>query len=124
MTDGETLGLGELGKKPHPKTARRFLPDKSDEMRRDQIIAIEFFFDRAILLGQIDRRANGGDQHKIIGIARDAYRNRARVRVGRREGFTAVHLQNSLLRHSIPASSVGSDSRAAGSARARAESSE
>jgi hypothetical protein len=61
-------------------------------MRRHQIVAVEFFLDRAILLGQIDRGANGGDQHEIVGIARDADRNRARVRIGRQWGLSAVHL--------------------------------
>jgi len=28
-------------------------------VRRHQIVSIEFFFDRTILLGQIDGRANG-----------------------------------------------------------------
>src|ERR1700687_4788013 len=119
MTDSESFDLGELAKKPHPKAARRFLSDKADEMRRDQIVSVKLLFDRAILLGQIDRRANGGDQREIIRVARDADRNRARVRVSR--GSTAVHLQNSLLRRLTPASSMRSDSRAVGSARVRAE---
>src|SRR5665213_1094325 len=71
MADGETHDLGEFAKKTHPKTGRRLLSDKSDEMRRDQVIAVELLFDRTILLGKVDRRANGGDQHEIVGIARD-----------------------------------------------------
>jgi hypothetical protein len=43
--------------------------------RRDQIVAVEFFLDRTILLGKIDGRANRGDQHQIVGIAR--YRSRS-----------------------------------------------
>lgn len=83
MPDGETFDFGELAKKPHPKPSRRFGSDKSDEVRRDQIVAVEFFLDRTILFGEIDGRANGGDQHQIVGIARDPDRDRARVRVGR-----------------------------------------
>src|SRR5258708_7103928 len=113
MTDGETFDLGELAKKSHPEAARRFCSDKSDEMRRDQVVAVEFFLDRTILLGKINGRANGGDQHQIVGIACDPDRNRARVRFGRRWGSSAVHLQNSLLGYSMPACSVKRDSRAA-----------
>jgi len=43
--------------------------------RRDQIVAVEFFLDRTILLGKIDGRGNRGDQHQIVGIAR--YRSRS-----------------------------------------------
>jgi hypothetical protein len=72
MANGETFDLGELAKKPYPKATGGLAPDKADEVRRDQIVAIEFLFDRAILLGQVDRRANGCHQHEIVGIARDA----------------------------------------------------
>jgi hypothetical protein len=77
MADGETFDLGELAKKPHAKTGRGFSPDKSDEVSRDQIVAVELLFHRAILLGEVNGRANGGHQHEIVGIACDADRNRA-----------------------------------------------
>src|SRR5216683_6863583 len=120
MADGEPLDLGELAKKPHPKAARRLGTDKPEEVRRHQVVSVEFFLDRTILLGQVDGRANGGDQHEIVGIARDADRNRARAWVSRRWGFTAVHLQYSLLKNLMPASAEG-DSTAADNAKVRAE---
>ena len=97
MPDGETFDFCEFAKKSHSKAARRFGADESDEVRRDQIVAVEFFLDRAILLGEIDGRANRGDQHQIVGIARNPDRNRARVRISRRWESSAMHLQNSLL---------------------------
>src|SRR5665213_3196031 len=97
MAHGEALDLGEFAKKTHPKTRRRLLSDKSDEVRRDQVVAIELLFDRTILFGKVDRRANGGDQHEVVGIARNADRNRARVRLGGCGGSATVHLPNSLL---------------------------
>ena len=54
MPDGEAFHFGEFAKKSHPKTTRRFGSDKSDEVRRDQIVAVEFFLDRTILLGQVN----------------------------------------------------------------------
>ena len=97
MPDGETFDFGEFAEKSHPKATRRFGSDESDEVRRDQIVAVEFFLDRAILLGEIDGRANRGDQHQIVGIARNPDRDRARVRISRRWESSAMHLQNSLL---------------------------
>ena len=55
MTHGKTLDLGELAEEPHPQTAGGLGSDKSEEMRRHQIVAVEFLLDRAILLGEVDR---------------------------------------------------------------------
>ena len=77
MPHREPLDLGEFAEKPHPQATRRLSSDESDEVRRDQIVAVELFFDRAILLGKIDRGTDRGHQHEIVGIARDADRNRA-----------------------------------------------
>src|SRR5260370_479479 len=120
MTDGKTVDLRKLAKKSHAKAGRGFGSNKSDEVRRDQIVSIEFLFDRTILLGEINGRANGGDQHEIVGIARDPDRNRALVQFGRRWGFSAMHLQYSLLKNSMPALAE-SDSTAADNAKVRAE---
>src|SRR5258708_9062925 len=109
MTNREAFHLGELAKKSHPKAASRFGSDKSDEVRRNQIVAVEFFLDRAILLGKIDGRANRGDQHQIVGIARYPDRDRARVRIFRRWESSAVHLQNSLLIYLTPQFSAAAD---------------
>jgi hypothetical protein len=83
MTHRESFDFGEIPKKPHAKAARGLFADKSNEVRRHHIVAIEFFFDRAILLGQVNGRANSGNQHEIVGIAGDTDRDRARVWVGR-----------------------------------------
>jgi hypothetical protein len=72
MANGETFNLCEFAKKTDPKAAGRLFPDKSDEVRRDQIVAIELFPDRAILLGEVNGGTDGGHQHQIAGIARDA----------------------------------------------------
>ena len=72
MADGEALDLGEFAKKSYPKATRRFSSDKSEEVSRDQVVAIEFFLDRAILLGKINSGTDGGHQHEVVGIARDA----------------------------------------------------
>ena len=71
-TDGEAFDLGKLAKKPHPKTGRGLIADKADEVRGDQIVAVELFLDRAILLGKVHGGANSGHQHQIVGIAGDA----------------------------------------------------
>ncbi len=72
MTDREPFDLGELAEEPHPQTARRLVADKAEEVRRDQIVAVELLLDRAILLGEVHRRTDRGDQHQIVGVARDA----------------------------------------------------
>src|SRR5882762_4501054 len=72
MPHGETLDFGKLAKKSHPKTGRGLAADKSDEVRRDQVVAVEFFLDRAILLGKVHGGANRGHQHQIVGVAGDA----------------------------------------------------
>jgi hypothetical protein len=95
MADGETFDLGELAKEPHAKAGRGLTSDKSDEMRRDQIVAVEFLFDRTILFGKIDGGTDGGHQHQVVGIASDADRDRTLVDGIGRWGFTAVHLQDS-----------------------------
>ena len=77
MAHGEPLDLGELAEEAHPQAARGLVADESDEVRGDQVVAVELLLDRAILLGEIDGRANGGHQHQIVGIARDADGDRA-----------------------------------------------
>src|SRR5258705_342415 len=120
MPDGETFDFGELAKKSHPKATRRFGSDKTDEMRRNQIVAVELFLDRTILFREIDGRPDGGDQHQIVGIAREPDRNRARVGVVQRWESSAMHLQNSLLRDSMPAYSPEYASKAARNSKDRA----
>jgi hypothetical protein len=51
---------------------------------RDQIVAVELLFDRAILLGEIDRRPDRRHQHQVVGVARDADRDRTRLGFHRR----------------------------------------
>ena len=55
VAHGKTLDLGELAEKPHPQAAGRLGSDKSEEVRRHQIVAVEFLLDRAILLGEVNR---------------------------------------------------------------------
>ncbi|MHC2194911.1 hypothetical protein ACVJF1_007544 [Bradyrhizobium diazoefficiens] len=92
----EPLDLGEIAEEAHPQAARRLAADKADEMRGYHVVAVELLLERTILLGEIDRRADGGDQHEIVGIARKADGDGAGVGL-RRGNPSAVHLQNSLL---------------------------
>jgi hypothetical protein len=75
MAHRQAFDLGKLTEKSHPKAARRLVPDESDEVRGNQIVAIELFFNRAVLLGEINGRTNRGHQHQVVGIPRDADRD-------------------------------------------------
>src|SRR3954454_14273518 len=119
MADGETFEFCKLAEKTHPDTRCGFRSDKPDEVCRDQVVSVELFVERTVLLGQIDRRANGGNQHQVIGIARNPDRNGARSRVDRQWKSSAVHLQHSLLKNALPACPVERDSKAADNTRGR-----
>src|SRR6476646_2803965 len=123
MADGETFDFRKLTEKTHPETRRGLSSNEPDEMRADHIVAVELFVDRAVLLGKVDGRANGGDQHQVVGIARDADRDGARSRLGRQWNSSAVHLQSSFLKNSQPECSVEHGSMAADNTKGRAWSS-
>src|SRR6185437_14585629 len=123
VTHRKTLDLGELAEESHPQAAGGFVADKAQKMRRDQNVAVELLLDRAILLGEVHRGADRGDQHQVVRIAREADGYQPRLRLGGRWGFSAVHLRNSLRRRWVQASALENDSRAADSATAPADSS-
>src|SRR5689334_18787528 len=97
MADRKSFDLGKLAEEAHAQAARRLLADEADEMRRDEIIAVELLLDRTILLGKIDRRADRSDQHQVVRIARNPNRDRARVWLGRRCDVSTVHRRYSSL---------------------------
>src|ERR1700739_3777907 len=124
MTHRQSLDFGEFAKEAHAKASCGFRSDKSDEVGRDQIVSIELFFDRAILLGQIDGGTDRGYQHQVVGIACDADRNRTRIWIGRRWSLlSAVHMRNSLPRRWASACLMDGDSKGAHNARGPAGSS-
>ncbi len=96
VTHREPLDLGEIAEEPHPQAARRLVADEAYEMRGDHVVAVELLLEWTILLGEIDRRTDGGHQHEIAWIAREADGDGAGTRLGDRNPST-VHLQSSLI---------------------------
>src|SRR5689334_1948712 len=72
MTYRKPLDLGELAEEANAHASGRFMADEAEEVRGDEIVAVELFLHRAILLGEIDGRADRGHQHEVVRIARDA----------------------------------------------------
>src|SRR5262249_40165427 len=119
----EPLHFGEFAEEAHPQTACGLVADEADEVSRHKIVAVEFFLDWTVLLGEIDRRTDRGHEHEIIGIACDPNRYRARRTIGVQRGSSAVHLRSSSLRELKPAWVLAGDSMIADSTRDRAGSS-
>jgi hypothetical protein len=55
MPDRRDVRLWRTRQKIAPEGSPQVRSDKSDKVRRDQIVAVEFFLDRTILLGEVDR---------------------------------------------------------------------
>src|SRR6266550_2556915 len=69
----EALDFGEVGEVTDTQTSGRLVADIANEMRRGQIIAVEFLLIRTFLLADIDRASQAGDAHKVFKGPRDRY---------------------------------------------------
>jgi hypothetical protein len=72
----EALDLGEIAKKSDTEASYGFLADEADEMRGNEIVAIEFLIHRTILLGKINRGSNRGHQHQVGHVPCDSHGHR------------------------------------------------
>ena len=66
LANGEALDLGEIGEEADAQTARRLIADVAEQMRRREIVSVEFLFIRTFLLADIDRASQTRDPHEIL----------------------------------------------------------
>src|SRR5262245_2475885 len=70
LADSEAFDLGEIGEIANAQAAGRLVTDVTYQMRRCEVVAVEFLFVRTLLLADINGTPQTGDPHEIFERAR------------------------------------------------------
>src|SRR5215471_1087201 len=75
LANGEALDFRKIGEEAESEASGRLVADISDQVRRREIVAVEFLLIRTFLLADIDRASQACDAHEIFEGARDRDRD-------------------------------------------------
>src|SRR5439155_18955678 len=87
--DSQELELGEIGKVPDAHATDLLSILVTNKVRGGKVVAVEFFFERAVLLAHIDRAADGDHPRHFVhrsndidayGILRNGFNSRNVIR--------------------------------------------